>query len=1149
MRHTTARVRLERSVRALLAAVLVMAIGVAPAGAAETSAPAAPEIETAAQTSEQPTAEASAEATTSQSSTPSSSAPVDPSALVPGAVTQDGVTVERSGDVDTIHVHDSEGELWQWGGKASMENIFALTRKGEVTEVLSVTADGRKLDRNKFGWVNSKDGAFIGFDLNALHRIPPVDVTIEVKADAKGDYEIAESEDIPTAKEFSKTGYDPKEELDPEVEAQLRAAPVATVPGWPDTELKVENLGTNWVGGNPELTFNVNGTADAYLLTRFAIKKTKNDSNTKNVEGPVTISIYRDGKEIEKRSLNFTTVGTNENSKVLNQRFWNKNALGNSYDTEFRLVPEVTDLKLQRGDTVKMNVIGPPNGQYAVQVWGQEAKLAKTFNIVGENGIKISPTTTSGDSSAYTSTAQLGERINFEKATVRVNAPNSVLAWEQYRFDVSLIESGVTLGRKLVAQTPEYVEFEVFPMKDGKRLPEGETVLVESGAALTLRTSFTDDPENIDAKVTIQGTPVRSQDDVKPVTRPEGEEWLHPRVPNPPLPQKCGLRIAIVADRSTSLTFGDVNGFEASRKAAKSLVSSLGGTASQVGVFNFARQGSANTSGPISLNTADGVDKVNAAIDQWTTNVTGGSTNWEDGLKQAQGGGYDVVYFITDGMPTWDNAGWQKIGDKNAGAFVQERSLNRAIDAANELKKNGTRVVPIMVDLKTRDGATITQDFVLKNVTWDTNPYYIYLDKPKNVNVDSAVYNTNAEDLYVNSQKAWELRVLKAKDNSYRGKGDITNSLEEWTYGVRGVTKMGEDISGPGDTLRVKAYSQLDAEMKKLGASLNSLCEGELIVTKRIVDANGQITDATASGWDFTATAQNPVLKPGRRVVSTSVSASDRVGVAESKLTTSGKDEDKGTVAWRTFSGERSEFAVRETQKGGYSLRPQGGKNATCYQEIGLPGEAGYFKTDAEVVNDGSDGFKVISEPYASVHCVVDNTQEDAPLLSLNLQKVDADNTAMDLSGAAFTLGWDGDSGQPNAIDVKEDAEAKRYITDAVLVPNRIYTLSETKSPKAADGTQYALLVKPIRLRVVPESSDGQPSKVEFETNGEWTTDASAAGVWAKREDNTVYVQLANVRQGNLPKTGGHGLQAPLAVSTVLMLLGAALARRRAVQV
>ena len=138
------------------------------------------------------------------------------------------ITVERDGEVDTVRVHDPDGELWQWGGAASAENVFALARDGEVGEVLSVTADGRELDPEDFSWMNTERGAFVGFDLNALHTIPPVDVTMRVRAGEEGEYRVAESDEIPAKREF--VGFAEGEEaVAPEARAATPYAATSTI--------------------------------------------------------------------------------------------------------------------------------------------------------------------------------------------------------------------------------------------------------------------------------------------------------------------------------------------------------------------------------------------------------------------------------------------------------------------------------------------------------------------------------------------------------------------------------------------------------------------------------------------------------------------------------------------------------------------------------------------------------------------------------------------------------------------------------------------------------------------------------------------------------------------------------------------------------
>lgn len=85
------------------------------------------------------------------------------------------VTWTREDGTDYITVNDPEGEAWEFGGKASDEDIFALKRvgKGDITEVISITADGRRLESYDYGYSNSAEGSFVAFKLNALHTIPP----------------------------------------------------------------------------------------------------------------------------------------------------------------------------------------------------------------------------------------------------------------------------------------------------------------------------------------------------------------------------------------------------------------------------------------------------------------------------------------------------------------------------------------------------------------------------------------------------------------------------------------------------------------------------------------------------------------------------------------------------------------------------------------------------------------------------------------------------------------------------------------------------------------------------------------------------------------------------------------------------------------
>lgn len=203
----------KRELRALLAAptaACVVLFSSAPVSVAETETETSAEATTATSDVEQaddrtPASTASAEEPTGSETATSTQSEVSGESKgggVGASISNEPITVERDGEVDTVRVHDPDGELWQWGGAASAENVFALARDGEVGEVLSVTADGRELDPEDFSWANTERGAFVGFDLNALHTIPPVDVTMRVRAGEAGEYRVAESDEIPAKREF-----------------------------------------------------------------------------------------------------------------------------------------------------------------------------------------------------------------------------------------------------------------------------------------------------------------------------------------------------------------------------------------------------------------------------------------------------------------------------------------------------------------------------------------------------------------------------------------------------------------------------------------------------------------------------------------------------------------------------------------------------------------------------------------------------------------------------------------------------------------------------------------------------------------------------------------------------------------------------------
>lgn len=142
--------------------------------------------------------------------------------------------------------------------------------------------------------------------------------------------------------------------------------------------------------------------------------------------------------------------------------------------------------------------------------------------------------------------------------------------------------------------------------------------------------------------------------------------------PNPPWPQQCPLRIALVVDLSDSME----PHLDAVEQSVGELVEALGaealdGVPNEVAVVIFGS--GADVAVPMT-DVSD--DDIRGQVSDLGT--TRGSTNWEAALTAARGLQPDVVVLLSDGEPD---------------------SLGPAVDAANALKSDGTRVVGLGIGL------------------------------------------------------------------------------------------------------------------------------------------------------------------------------------------------------------------------------------------------------------------------------------------------------------------------------------------------------------------------------------------------------------------------------------------------------------------
>lgn len=181
-----------------------------------------------------------------------------------------------------------------------------------------------------------------------------------------------------------------------------------------------------------------------------------------------------------------------------------------------------------------------------------------------------------------------------------------------------------------------------------------------------------EDPFTVDLEVPAVLDPAIPTAPVVPLAVPspegfwrDGSYWEDMAVsPNPPAPtggETCrpgNLSIALVFDLSNSI---GATGLRRSKEAGHGVIDSLAGMATSVGIFNFSTNSPATDNDQYpSFNLLDDAQAsaARAAVDGLSMGADPGGTNWEGALKDVAEAAphYDLVYLITDGMPTTNEA-------------------------------------------------------------------------------------------------------------------------------------------------------------------------------------------------------------------------------------------------------------------------------------------------------------------------------------------------------------------------------------------------------------------------------------------------------------------------------------------------------------
>lgn len=598
----------------------------------------------------------------------------------------------------------------------------------------------------------------------------------------------------------------------------------------------------------------------------------------------------------------------------------------------------------------------------------------------------------------------------------------------------------------------------------------------------------------------------------------DGYTFLTDPVENPPLIQRCGLNVAIVFDLSNSI---GADGLDQIKNTGNSIIEALQNTSVNIGLFNFGtdapRVASAEQAEPLSMldstSAATLKNKISALnIDQGT-----GGTNWEGALQRVSDASsqynthYDVVYFVTDGVPTTNIA---RTG-KDTGVYIHTADVDDAIKSSNLLKVSGTHLEVLAVNMPIRDIP------LLKNEVFTNS---------------NDAYNTGVGSLFVSNSTLVEgtnivNQVRKVTRTGGRPQSALVDKNVWWAGDTTANDLLGL-LAGPvwnsPSSPKYTPISSFDELTTILKEKIVGPCKAKLTIHKSIVDENGtKLSDG--EDWSFTA-----AVEPGTGQIARSYDAQGNPVEGDLVPTDTKSTDSNGAVEFgvKADGNANAELTVTENidLDSGYQLFQQGvdKKNATC-STVGTS-----EKTNVLVTNDGDTGFK-LTMPYdnaqlavTSVTCEVQNVEISNPKFKIEKVAYDPNSSGetKPLDGSEFALYFDKD-GQPDYTKpAKQGMVAGTEYSEKLKAGD--YWLVETKSPAG-----YQLLVEPVKLSLTYQRPEWSASVLDNSTL-----------VSTGKENGVVLITVADIQTGTLPETGGDGIWKYVLVAAALFA-GAVVVRRR----
>lgn len=158
---------------------------------------------------------------------------------------------------------------------------------------------------------------------------------------------------------------------------------------------------------------------------------------------------------------------------------------------------------------------------------------------------------------------------------------------------------------------------------------------------------------------------------------------------NPRYQTECtpGLKVALVVDLSTSMTYNNNEGLKGARAAASAFATEFADKGVSLGIYSFGSNANNTVRNP-ALVTGGNLNSVLTTINNMSVSGTQ-YTNWDRGINQIQGQNFDIAVILTDGNPTR----YANPSQPSSGSWTDLRRIEEAILSANLVKNQGTQIL------------------------------------------------------------------------------------------------------------------------------------------------------------------------------------------------------------------------------------------------------------------------------------------------------------------------------------------------------------------------------------------------------------------------------------------------------------------------